>query len=99
MSDFVVRPLRPHEATQVAAWAYEPPHNIYNGDRSIRRTTSLSTTTRACLHDRSPERDHEALLTRGAAISKERSLRVTPPWQTRLGPQVCFGATGLVDDP
>lgn len=32
MSDFVVRPVRPQEAAHVAAWAYEPPHDIYNGD-------------------------------------------------------------------
>jgi ribosomal-protein-alanine N-acetyltransferase len=32
MSDSIVRPLRPEEATDVAAWAYEPPHDIYNGD-------------------------------------------------------------------
>ncbi|HUP84492.1 MAG TPA: GNAT family protein [Acidimicrobiales bacterium] len=32
MSDFVVRPLRSEEAAQVAAWVYEPPHDIYNGD-------------------------------------------------------------------
>src|SRR5438105_4467021 len=32
VSDFIIRPLRDSEASQVAAWAYEPPFNIYDGD-------------------------------------------------------------------
>lgn len=32
MSEFLIRPLRPEEAAGVAAWAYEPPHDIYDGD-------------------------------------------------------------------
>ena len=32
MTDFVIRPMRDGEAALVAAWAYEAPFDIYDGD-------------------------------------------------------------------
>lgn len=32
MNEFGIRPLRPGEAARVAAWVYEPPYDIYDGD-------------------------------------------------------------------